>query len=323
MSSEVLLQNEVLITLFSQTLLLILLLIAVVGAVTILKRWDFNATSNQQYRLEKRSYLISLIISVVMFFKILLLPYFTYTIDSLSNIVPGAMCAAGVITANAYGNPLLLLKIFILFLMGLWLIINHLDIKAKSYPYTRKKFWFFIMIFMLIVGEYLLEITYFTHISLKKPVACCSVIFGLSGNNTIPFHLDTMMLVGIFYLMVLLNFLFIWQKKPYALALSNLLFLFVSYYAIIHFFGPYIYELPTHICPFCMLQSHYYYSGYLLWGLLFLTVFFCIANAILKAIIQVERIYYYTYSAFFLLFLATIMTLDVAIYRLNHGVWLF
>ena len=28
------------------------------------------------------------------------MPYFTYSIDNLSHIIPGAMCAAGVIKAN-------------------------------------------------------------------------------------------------------------------------------------------------------------------------------------------------------------------------------
>jgi hypothetical protein len=55
------------------------------------------------------------IVFFVILLKMLLLPYFVYTIDTLSNIVPGAMCGAGVIKANAYGNPLLALKIIILF----------------------------------------------------------------------------------------------------------------------------------------------------------------------------------------------------------------
>ncbi len=322
MSYDILLQNAVLITLFSETLLLILNIIAFAGSIKILKNWDFKATTVQQYKLEKISYLIVLIITVSLIFNILLLPYFAYTIESLSAIVPGAMCAAGVISANDYGNPLLLLKILILFFVGIWLIINHEDLKAKNYPYTKKKFWFFIVIFIMIVASYVLEIAYFTHISLQKPVSCCSVIYGLSGNNSIPFGLSTAMIVAIFYLLVLLNLLFIWQKKAYALALSSMVFLFVAYYGVIHFFGTYIYQLPTHICPFCMLQGEYYYIGYLLWGVLFLTTFFGIANAVLKRIIKKEIEAFYRYAFITLALFVMITAGYVLVYLLRNGVWL-
>ncbi len=42
------------------------------------------------------------------------------------------MCIAGVIGANDYGEALLLLKIFIVFLLGIWLIVNRIDIKSKN-----------------------------------------------------------------------------------------------------------------------------------------------------------------------------------------------
>jgi len=319
---EILLQNEVFITLFSETLLLILNIIAFIGSVKILKNWDFHATTPAQYKLEKLSYLIVLIITVSLLFNILLLPYFAYTIESLSAIVPGAMCGAGVIGANDFGNPLLLLKILILFFVGIWLIINHEDLKAKNYPYTRKKFWFFTVIFIMIVSSYTLEIAYFTNISLEKPVSCCSVIFGLSGENSLPFGLNIEMILAIFYLLTLLNILFIWQKQSYALALSSLGFLFVAYYAVTHFFGTYIYQLPTHICPFCMLQGEYFYIGYLLWGLLFITVFLGIANAVLKVIIGKELVKFYRYALFTLLAFIMITGGYVMVYVLRNGVWL-
>ena len=181
MTHQIFLQNEVLIILFSETLLLILNIIAFVGSINILKNWDFNASTQKQYKLEKLSYLIVLIITISLVFNIFLLPYFAYTIESLSAIVPGAMCGAGVISANEYGNPLLLLKIIILLFSGLWLLLNDEDLKAKEYPYTKIKFWFFTIIFFLVSCSYLLEIAYFSNISLERPVSYCSVIFGLSG----------------------------------------------------------------------------------------------------------------------------------------------
>jgi hypothetical protein len=174
----------------------------------------------------------------------------------------------------------------------------------------------------MIVSSYALEVAYFSNISLEKPVSCCSVIFGLSGENSLPFGLDVIMIVAIFYLLALLNILFIWQKQAYALAVSSIGFLFVAYYAITHFFGTYIYQLPTHICPFCMLQGEYYYIGYLIWGLLFVTVFFGIANAVLKLIIGKELEKFYTYAFMALLVFIMITGGYVLTYFVTNGVWL-
>ena len=92
----------------------------------------FSKTSNKQYKLEKTSYLVILIITFTLIVKIFLFPYFAYSLDNLSNIVPGAMCAAGIVGANKYGQINLFLKIVILFFIGIWLIINSFDIKEKT-----------------------------------------------------------------------------------------------------------------------------------------------------------------------------------------------
>ncbi len=322
MNPEILLDNSVFITLFSDTLLLILTLIATIGSIQILKNWDFHASTPKQYALEKKSYLITLIITIILIFNILLLPYFAYTLESLSAIVPGAMCAAGVISANAYGNPLLILRIFTLFFVGVWLIINQQDLQETTYPYTKKKFGLFLFIALMIALSYGLEIAYFSHISLDKPVACCSVIFGFSGTNSLPFSLTIPLLLGIFYLLFLLNTLFIWQQQAYALALSSVAFLYAGYHALIHFFGTYIYQLPTHICPFCMLQGEYYYIGYLLWGLLFIGVFFGLANGMLKPLIGRTFKRFYQLAFYTQLLFIMITAGYVIVYLLKNKVWL-
>ena len=114
--SEILLSNEIIIYLFTQIVLFVLLFIAFYFSVFIIKNWDYNKTTSYQYKLEKKSYLIILIIFFTLIVKIFLMPYFSYSIDNLSHIIPGAMCAAGVIKANNYGEILLGLKLLILYI---------------------------------------------------------------------------------------------------------------------------------------------------------------------------------------------------------------
>ena len=321
--NEILLSNEVIVYLLSETVLYLLLFVAFLATIGLLRRWNFDLFTTEQFALENRSYLVMTIIFFVMLLKVILLPYFVYTIDKLSDLIPGAMCGAGVIKANAYGNPLLAMKIIILFLSGLWLSMNSIDIKAKDYPYLKVKSWFFVLIFLFLSIEFLLDIAYFTHIETNNPVSCCSVIFGQTGGaNGLPLGLDIPKLLILFYLLFALVVLTVVSGLAVMSIVASILFGVVAYYAVVYFFGTYIYELPTHLCPFCMLQDHYYYVGYLVWGLLMLGVFLTIDTAVMQYFFKqpsksLKRISLLLLSLFVLLCSAY-----VAVYYFENGVLL-
>jgi hypothetical protein len=51
-------------------------------------------------------------------------------------------------------------------------------------------------------------------------------------------------------------------KAGYLFSLASAVALAASVHAVIAFISPYFYELPTHHCPFCILQQEYGYIGY-------------------------------------------------------------
>jgi hypothetical protein len=321
--SEILLSNEIIIYLFTQTILFILLFVAFYFSIFIIKKWNYEKTTSAQYKLEKTSYLVILIIFFTLVVKIFLMPYFAYSLDSLSHIIPGAMCAAGVIKANNYGEILLALKLIILFCIGVWLIINSLDLKEKTYPYTKKKFIFYIFIFSLILIETTLDILYLSNISTKEPVMCCSVIFGVnSSGNNIPFNLSTSMLVGLFYLVYILTIFTNIQKQKTLNFLINLFFLYIAYYAVTYFFSTYIYQLPTHQCPFCMLQKEYGFIGYFIWSTLFLGTFFAIASFVVPKFTNKDLDYSFRYSILFNSIFVFLCSFYLLRYYFVNGVFL-
>lgn len=321
--SSILLSNEIIIFLFVQAILFVLLFIAFLNSIFIIKNWDFEKTTAKQYKLEKKSYLVILIISFSLIIKLLLFPYFIYTLDTLSNIVPGAMCAAGIVGANEYGQINLALKLFMLFFIGIWLIINSFDIKAKTYPYTKQKYLFFTFIFFLVICETILDIFFLANISTKELVQCCSVIFGASSTGEkLPFNLDIPMLLIIFYLIYLVLIFISIQKNAFLNSIFNLLFLYISYYLVTYFFSTYIYELPTHQCPFCMLQKDYFFIGYFVWITLFLGVFFGLANLISKQLVGINLDFSYKYSIIFHSIFVFLCSFYVIRYFILNGVFL-
>lgn len=321
--SSILLSNEIIIFLFVQIILFILLSIAFYFSLSIIKNWDFNKTTNKQYKLEKTSYLVILIISFTLIVKIVLFPYFAYSLDNLSNIVPGAMCAAGIVGANEFGQINLTLKILILFFIGVWLIINSLDLKEKTYPFTKKKYFLYIFIFILSIVELFLDFSFLENISTKEPVMCCSVIFGVNNTGSkIPFDLSISNLLIVFYLLYILTTILSLQKSSFLNLIINFMFLYIGYYAVTYFFSTYIYQLPTHQCPFCMLQREYYFIGYFIWGTLFLGTFFGVSSFILKTFINKDLAYTYKYSLIFNTLFVFLCSFYVIRYYLVNGVFL-
>ncbi len=271
--SSIFLSPEVFIELFLEFFMLIVLSFVFFQSLYILKYYKDGSGTELQYKLEKKSYLVSVVISVVLILKILLLAFFTYALDELSLIVPGAMCGAGVIGSNGYGEPLLLLKLAILLFASLWLLLNKADSYAKDTKYFKKKMWLFIPLYILIIGELLLSLNFYTLIQTQNPVLCCSVIYG-DISNPIPFNLTKYELLVLFCVLYLVVMQSAYKKQKRVLLISSIFFTYIAYYALVYFFGAYIYELPTHKCPFCMLQGEYNYIGYLIYISLFLGVYY-------------------------------------------------
>lgn len=319
----ILLSHEVVVFLCLEALLLGLLTLAAVNAAAILRGWDFRSVSARQYRLEKRSYLVVLIILFALAAKIVLLPFFAHLIDRLAALVPGAMCGAGVIGANGYGRPLLLLKVVILAGAGLWLLANRADLAAEDYPHLRAKLRLFLAIYLLTLVETALDALYLANISILTPVQCCSVIYGLSGDDRpLPLGLDTGLLLALFYLLYGLTVVAAWARYRLSGLLASAAFLYVGYLAVVDFFGTYIYQLPTHKCPFCMLQKEYGYVGYLVWGSLFLGTFFGAAGFPLKVLLGREVGSTGRWSIVFTTLFVLVCSLYVGLYYLRNGVFL-
>lgn len=321
--NEILLNNQVIVYLLGESILFGLLLIAFVMTVGILVKWDFGSYAEHQFELERRAYLVMTILIFVFVVKFLLLIYFVFTIDSLSLLVPGAMCGAGVISANDYGMFLLFLKLAILFFVLLWMALNAYDLQAKNYPLFRAKSWLFVAIFLLATIESSVDFAYFSHIDTLTPVHCCSTLYGqLEGANPLPFGLDTKLLLILFYLLFFVVVGTAITNQRVLSAMATLLFVVIAYYSVVYFFGTYIYELPTHKCPFCMMQRAYYYVGYLVWGTLFGGAFLLLISAVMEIGLRVERPTELKVALLLLTVFVLLCSAYVAVYYLHTGVFL-
>lgn len=296
--------------------------VALFWSLKISLHFDIKSTTEFQYDLAKKGYLVATIIMFILSAKLLVFLYFIWTMDALSSLVPGAMCAAGIVSATDYGSFMFGLKIVNLFLLCGWILIHVNDMKSIKSEFLKLKFTLFQPLFFLLVLEFILELAHFTRISVDTPVACCSVIFSQSGIYQKSFFHTNSFILGLFFGSFILYVLSGVLKKALIFGGLSTIFAMSGIYALIRFFSPYVYELPTHMCPYCLLQGEYYYVGYLIYGLMFVGTLFGISATILHVMkLEVPK-KFYTISLVANTLLTLLLCAYPISYYLRNGVWL-
>ncbi len=320
---SILLNPEIIILFIQDVLLLGFSTLAVFLAFNIQRLFDLRETTALQYQLERQTYLVSTIIRFTLTIKILSFIFFVFTLDKLSNIITGAMCGVGVTNASPYGLPVLLIKLVSIYLFGFWLIIDREDRKTEDYRYTVNKFRFYIIIYIIFLIELTLQYLYLADINPEEIVSCCGTVFNAASASFTGklLKIPPLVLLPSFYIIFTL---LAWagQRKDVLLTgLLNLFFLTFGLLTLISFFSTYIYELPSHQCPFCLLQSDYHYVGYLIYSLLIGGTFFGLAGSVLKVFFRI-CIDVYRLSLWLNLAFVVLVSAYPLIYFLRNGVWL-
>ena len=271
------LNPSVLALLVSSLLISFMVLYSAVYGAQILKNWNIASGSELQLSLERKTYLISTILSYFLGIQIISLFLFIFTVDSLCPLFVGAMCAVGALTVNGFGYPTLILKLLNFLLAGLWLILNHADNSGYDYPLIRKKYAFLMILTPLILAESAMEITYFLEMKPDIITSCCGSLFSPASRGIASeiAAAPSVRMKIVFYtatgFTLLTGSLFVLkQRLGYLFALLSGSTFIVSLIALISFISLYIYEMPSHHCPFCILQKEYHYVGYPLYATLLL-----------------------------------------------------
>ncbi len=254
-----------------------MLVYAAFYGVQILKHWNIESGDELQLVLERKTYLISTVLSFVFGLQLLSLFLYIFTADALCPLFVGAMCAAGTLNVNGFGYPTLELKILNFLLAGLWLVLNHADNQGYDYPLIKKKYLLLTLITPFIVLETVLESFYFLGMQADVITSCCGSLFSSEKEGSLGSEIAALPakpMLWVFYLsmtVTLMSGMWFYRKGHggYLYAGLSLAMFGIALLAIISVISLYIYELPTHHCPFCIIMEDYHYIGYLLYVLLF------------------------------------------------------
>ena len=280
-------------------LVLLLMLAAVQVGLRVLLRWDPNRADEEQLLLERRTYLVSTLVHYALGFTILSLPLFMYTVDDMHELFVGAMCATGSLNANPVGWQVLIVKLLLALLAALWAVVNHYDLQAEDFPLVKGKYLALILLLPLVAADLYLQLRYFLGLNPEIITSCCGSLFSSSGSGVAAdvsgWPPRPMMIL--FYAVLATHAILLignlYGRRPvllYLLAMVACLFLLVAIAAVISFISLYIYELPTHHCPFDMLQRGSGFVGYPLYLSLAGATFCSIVPVILEFLRRVPSL---------------------------------
>jgi hypothetical protein len=269
------LQPAILALLSGSLLTSLLMVFAGWQGVLILARWDISSGSELQLHLERKTYLVSSILVFTSMFQVLSLFFYIAAADQIHGLFTGVMCAAGTLNVNGYGYPVLVLKLVTAMLAGIWLIINHLDAKGFDYPLIKTKYTLLLVIIPLLLLETLLQFRFFSAMKADLITSCCGSLFSgetrgiageLAGIPAIPSAVAFYLATGA---TMASGCLFLQRGEGSRLfsLLSSITFC-IAGAALIAVFCLYFYDLPTHHCPFCLLQREYGHVGFVLYATL-------------------------------------------------------
>lgn len=319
---------------------LIILLLGVFAcrtAVRVLRHWDPSSDSNLQIKLENEIWLASTLVEYGLGFQILTLVLFVLAADTFCQVIVGAMCATGALLANSFGMPALLVKIAGVFLYGFWIVLHKLDISSETYPLVKIKYIYLLLILPLLIADITLQTLYIANLSPDIITSCCAVVFGSSaetGRNLLQtFSQNTMLILYYGTIAALLGLGCLLLQRwvlPVAMLFSGgwLWFLGLATVAIITLFSSYIYAMPYHHCPFCILKPEYHYIGFGLYFTLIPASFFGLSTVLVEPFKQRSdlagpvRTYQRTairVSLVLLLLLAAISSYHYLLYTISGG----
>jgi len=272
----------------SSLIVLCLGILACRTALRVLWHWDPASDSNRQIRLENETWLASTLVEYGLGFQIITLILFVLAADHFCKVIVGAMCATGALLANSWGTPTLLVKIAGVFLYGFWIVMHKLDISSENYPLVRAKYRYLLILAPLLVIDNLLQFLYLANLSPDIITSCCAVVFGSAGPETrnLLTGFNRPVLLTLFYTTIhclTASSVLLLRRWHGLLALVHaaLWFFFfgAAMAAITTIFSSYIYAMPFHHCPFCILKPEYHYIGFAIYGSLIVATFFGVAAA--------------------------------------------
>lgn len=265
---------------------------AAVTSVRVLRHFDLESYAEGQLALERQVELASTFVRVATGLQIASLALSSLAADRLSHGIRGAMCAYGVFNANEWGFRALGSTVLVAVLGGILAQIYAFDARTTSLVLVRKLSVFTLILAPLAALDLGLTCAFLLKLDLSITASCCSVQLDAAaagnggfahGPRIIAATLAPIAIVAA----IAVSLLALRRPKAPLVFAAGALSLFAFPLAIgaaVLEVAPYAFELPQHVCPFCLLKADVFGIGYPLFGSILLAVIWGAGAAVVALI---------------------------------------
>ena len=255
-----------------------LLLRASYTGAEVLRHFRLSRATEGQLLLERRLDLAATFVRIGSAVQIACVAFTALAAERLSHGIRGAMCGYGVFQASAWGFRSLVADVSLGLLAGFLSQLFAFDARVKSFDLAKPLAVAMVALGPLAVASFALSVKFFTDLDLTVVASCCSVTLdagaGVADAHAfgprIPTTIAALIAVGAALFAGALA-----ARKPerprvvLAGALSLAAFPF-AVAAVMLEVAPHAFEVPQHVCPFCLLKADVLGLGYPLFGAMFL-----------------------------------------------------
>ncbi len=208
--------------------------------------------------------------------------------DRLSGAIQGAMCGYGVIHQNPWGWPSLAVTIFVSLGAGTLLQLLALDRNVRGLDLMRPLAALCIAIAPVALLDTVLSAAWLGSLDFSVVASCCSTTLG-AGRRDAPLFWQGPRLFatwGAVATALLAIATALWASRRPArgvVTLAGVAALAAVPFAVgavVLEVAPHVYEVPEHLCPFCLFKADAYFIGYPLFGAIFLAAAWGIGAAL-------------------------------------------
>lgn len=260
------------------------------GAMTaqrVLRHFDLRRATEGQLALERQVELAATFVRVGAVVQVLGLLLSALGADRMSRGVRGAMCAYGVFGANEWGFRSLAATGLVALLAAVLAEVYAFDARVRSLELARTLATLTLAIAPLSVIDLALSAEFLSKLDLTVVASCCSVQLdpvaaGGEGFASGPRVLATGLAVGGTLASIAAALFAARAPSRLRIASAGLLSLVTlpaALAAVVLEVAPHAFEVPHHVCPFCLLRSDVLAVGYPLFGAIFIAAVWALGAA--------------------------------------------
>ncbi len=251
-------------------------LVAGLNGFSIWKNWDIKSDAEDQYRLEKKVYLIITVLFLGFCLRLFMFPLWFFSLHTMIPSVPGAMCLVGIHNINSPVSYVasgfkLVMPVFYVY----WLILNLLDRGIETQPFMKHKLWLLTPLGTLIIIETIMDAWFLFSVP-PRQVSCCTSLFDVPRNDLLQIVSESSWLwVVVFYTLALIllgEMAYFFRAQTKSMHTGNgwwfgkksfmlmetvfIILIFITFIFSLHTkISPLFLGLPFHHCIFCLCQQ--------------------------------------------------------------------